>query len=89
MSGWQPSAGIDALRLRAALNAAIRKFFSDRGVLEVETPVLSMAGNTEPNIASFSLEFTGRTEVDAISAFARDADCLGVQLASQFRIDRQ
>jgi lysyl-tRNA synthetase class 2 len=31
-------------------------------VLEVETPVLSRAGNTDPNIASFSLEFSGRTD---------------------------
>ena len=31
-------------------------------MLEVETPVLSRAGNTDPNIASFSLEFSGRTD---------------------------
>lgn len=59
---WQPSASLDALRLRAALNARIRDFFARRDVLEVETPVLSMAGNTEPNIASFALEFSGRTD---------------------------
>jgi lysyl-tRNA synthetase class 2 len=28
----------------------------------VETPVLSRAGNTDPNIASFHLEFSGRTD---------------------------
>ena len=59
---WQPSAGFDALRLRAALNATIRAFFAERGVTEVETPVLSHAGNTDPNIASFSLQFSGRTD---------------------------
>ena len=59
---WQPSASFDALRLRAALNARIRAFFESRGVIEVETPVMSLAGNTDPNIASFSLEFSGRTE---------------------------
>jgi len=52
----------DALRLRATLYATIRLFFAERGVQEVETPVLSRAGNTDPNIASFSLEFSGRTE---------------------------
>jgi lysyl-tRNA synthetase class 2 len=52
---------MQAIRLRARLNAAIRGFFARRDVLEVETPVLSQAGNTEPNIASFSLEFSGRT----------------------------
>ena len=59
---WQPSASFGALRLRARLNAAIRGFFAEREVLEVETPVLSRAGNTDPNIASFSLEFSGRTD---------------------------
>jgi lysyl-tRNA synthetase class 2 len=52
----------DALRLRARLYATLRAFFAERGVLEVETPVLSRAGNTDPNIASFSLEFSGRTD---------------------------
>jgi lysyl-tRNA synthetase class 2 len=62
MNDWRPSAGIEALRLRARLYATIRAFFAERGVLEVETPVLSAAGNTDVNIASFSLEFSGRTE---------------------------
>ena len=61
-SDWHPSASFDALRLRARLNACIRGFFADRGVTEVETPVMSMAGNTDPNIASFSLSFNGRTD---------------------------
>lgn len=52
----------DALRLRARLNRLVRGFFDARGVLEVETPVLSRAGNTDPNIASFTVEFGGRTE---------------------------
>ena len=62
MADWSPSASLDAIRLRAQLNAAIRAFFAERDVLEVETPVLSLAGNTDPNIASFSLEFSGRTD---------------------------
>ena len=59
---WQPTATLEALRLRAALNACIRDFFAGRGVIEVETPVMLLAGNTDPNIASFSLEFSGRTD---------------------------
>ena len=61
-SDWPPSASLDALRLRARVNAAIRTFFAARDVLEVETPVMSRAGNTDPNIASFALEFSGRTD---------------------------
>jgi len=53
---------LEALHLRAQLNALIRDFFQQRNVLEVETPLLSQAGNTDPNIASFSLEFSGRTD---------------------------
>jgi lysyl-tRNA synthetase class 2 len=53
---------IDALRLRARLYATIRAFFAERDVLEVETPILSVAGNTDPNIQSFSLQFSGRTD---------------------------
>ena len=48
-----------ALELRANLHALIREFFAARGVLEVETPVLSEAGNTEPNIESFATVFSG------------------------------
>ncbi|MFL7979958.1 amino acid--tRNA ligase-related protein, partial [Xanthomonas vasicola] len=54
-----------ALQLRAQLNAAIRAFFAERNVLEVETPVLSEAGNTEPNIESFSTRFTGHVDAGA------------------------
>lgn len=53
---------IAALHRRAALNAAIRAFFAERGVLEVETPILSVAGNTEPNIESFQVHFSGHVD---------------------------
>lgn len=59
---WTPTAAAEALRLRARLYACIREFFAARAVLEVETPVLSRAGNTDPNIASFALQFSGRTD---------------------------
>ena len=62
MDDWRPTASNDALRLRARLNTEIRGFFAARGALEVETPILSQAGNTDPNIASFALEFSGRTD---------------------------
>ena len=59
MKDWKPTANTKALRLRAELYALFRRFFAERGVLEVETPVLSAAGNTDPNIESFSLRFDG------------------------------
>ena len=57
---------IEALRQRARLNALIRHFFAARNVLEVETPIMSAAGNTEPNIEGFHTRFSGH--VDAGSA---------------------
>ncbi|HET9032535.1 MAG TPA: EF-P lysine aminoacylase EpmA [Dokdonella sp.] len=56
----------EALALRARLYTLIREFFAARKVLEVETPILSAAANTEPNIESFSTLFSGH--VDAGSA---------------------
>jgi len=53
---------LSALHLRARLNALIRAFFADRGVLEIETPILSAAGNTEPNIDSFHTTFSGHID---------------------------
>ena len=48
-----------ALRLRARLNALIRAFFAERGVIEVETPCLGRAGTTDPNIESFRIDSIG------------------------------
>lgn len=62
---WRPSGSLEAMRLRARLYAEIRGFFAARGVLEVETPVLSEAGNTEPNIDSFSTAFSGHRDAGA------------------------
>ena len=56
---WRPSADLATLRLRAELLARIRTFFAVRGVLEVETPALSAAAITEPNLASFSTVYAG------------------------------
>ncbi|MDY1034570.1 MULTISPECIES: EF-P lysine aminoacylase EpmA [unclassified Stenotrophomonas] len=59
------SALLQALRQRAALNAMLRRFFAQREVLEVETPILSAAGNTEPNIDSFHTDFSGHRDAGA------------------------
>lgn len=61
----------DALRLRARLNALLRAFFAERGVAEVETPILSRAGNTEPNIEGFSTTFAGPLGAGARERFLR------------------
>ena len=61
----------DRLQLRAQLYALIRGFFAERRVLEVETPILSAAGNTEPNIASFGTQFSGHVDAGARQRWLR------------------
>lgn len=60
-----------SLRLRARLYALIRHFFAERDVLEVETPMLSAAGNTEPNIQSFTTVFDGHVDAGASERWLR------------------
>ncbi|MHA7816528.1 MAG: EF-P lysine aminoacylase EpmA [Pseudohaliea sp.] len=50
MDDWRPAASPAALARRAELLAAVRDFFSRRGVLEVETPLLARHGVTDPAI---------------------------------------
>ena len=60
--GWRPSASIEALRLRARLLRAVRAYFDDQGVMEVETPVLGSTTVTDPSIRSLgSNDRTGRS----------------------------
>lgn len=59
MKDWKPTASLKNLKIRAELLAMIRQFFAERKVLEVETPILSQAGNTDANIESFQLQFNG------------------------------
>jgi elongation factor P--(R)-beta-lysine ligase len=47
---WRPSAALSALQRRAAMLGAAREFFAARGVLEVETPILSAAAVSDPQI---------------------------------------
>lgn len=53
---WRPNASRQALEARAALLSSIRDFFSRRNVTEVETPILSRAGNSDPNINSIATD---------------------------------
>ncbi len=56
---WQPGASIPNLLKRAAIMAEIRRFFADRGVLEVETPCMSQATVTDIHMVPFETRFVG------------------------------
>ncbi len=51
---WQINGPLQVIQQRAFLLAAIRSFFREKNVMEVETPVLSSAANTDLQIAVFS-----------------------------------
>jgi len=53
-TNWQPTAEVALLRKRAEMMAKIREFFAERGVLEVETPLLSHATVPDPYILSIA-----------------------------------
>ena len=56
---WRPTATLAALHRRAAMLAQVRAFFAERGVLEVETPILGAGGVTDPQIESLTSRVAG------------------------------
>ena len=70
MTALEPAA-VEAIRLRARLYRVIRQFFAERGVIEVETAVMSAAANTDPNIESFSTRFSGHVDAGASQRWLR------------------
>jgi lysyl-tRNA synthetase class 2 len=56
---WQPKATRATMLRRAAMLAAVRSFFAARGVLEVETPILSAAAVSDPQLESVGSRLAG------------------------------
>ena len=54
INSWQPSAPSRALKSRAQQLSFVRGFFTQRQVLEVETPVLGRCGVTDPNLSGIA-----------------------------------
>lgn len=64
MSGstdWRPGPGVSNLRLRSILMSAVRDWFAASGAMEVETPVLSAAATSDPNLHSLQTKLDGQT----------------------------
>ncbi|MBL4661606.1 MAG: hypothetical protein JKY19_14700 [Alcanivoracaceae bacterium] len=58
------------LKQRAFLMSKIREYFALKNVLEVETPILSSAGNTDINIENFTSE---KISHDCIKSYLRSS----------------
>jgi elongation factor P--(R)-beta-lysine ligase len=79
---WSACATIAVLHARAEMLARIRAFFAAAGVMEVETPILSHAGATDPALASLALS-------DDRSGVESDADRrLFLQTSPEFPMKR-
>lgn len=79
-SDWRPSASKEVILARAQLNQVIRQFFAERGVIEVDTPILSDAANTDPQLSSFTTRYLG-------PGFARGRRCY-LQTSPEFPMKR-
>lgn len=62
---WKPSASIENLLTRAKILAEIRQFFTERGILEVETPAMSEFSVTDVHLSTFSTQFLSPFESQA------------------------
>jgi elongation factor P--(R)-beta-lysine ligase len=56
---WLPTATRETLLRRAAMLAGVRAFFAARRVLEVETPILSAAAVSDPQLESLATRIAG------------------------------
>ncbi|MBE2895241.1 elongation factor P--(R)-beta-lysine ligase [Spirabiliibacterium falconis] len=54
---WQPSAPMKNILARAKMLAELRSFFTDRGLLEVETPILSEFAVTDVHLSVFESRY--------------------------------
>ncbi|MDX7989357.1 elongation factor P--(R)-beta-lysine ligase [Xenorhabdus sp. 12] len=69
VANWQPSAPIANLLKRAEILAEIRRFFADRGVLEIETPAMSQATVTDVHLVPFQTQFVGPGAADGLTLY--------------------
>ncbi|MBE1300975.1 MAG: elongation factor P--(R)-beta-lysine ligase [Alteromonadaceae bacterium] len=77
---WTPQATLVALEKRAKLFAAIRQFFAQKNVMEVDTPALASAGVSDPHLVNFSTEF--------VSPIASEQQTLFLQTSPEYAMKR-
>lgn len=57
---WRPTANLDVLRARSAIVDRVRRFFAERGVLEVDTPVLQPGANLDHGVMPMRVRSGGQ-----------------------------
>lgn len=77
---WKPSAPIQNLLKRAKIISEIRQFFTERGVLEVETPAMSEFSVTDVHLSTFHTQF--------LSPFANQAKTLHLITSPEYHMKR-
>ncbi|WP_292953653.1 MULTISPECIES: elongation factor P--(R)-beta-lysine ligase [unclassified Neptuniibacter] len=69
MSDWRPTATIENLQKRAELLAYIRQFFLQKGVMEVDTPVMSHCAVSDPFIDSIEVSYHPAVGLDSSTLY--------------------
>lgn len=80
---WQPSMSWQHAKQRANVLATIRKFFNERDVIEVETPLLSNGTITDVHLDPFITQFNYSTDSNI-----EEAKALYVQTSPEFAMKR-
>ncbi len=66
---WRPAAPLENLQQRARILQQVRAFFAERGVMEVETPILSTAAITDPHLHSFTSRYVGPGHAEGLPLY--------------------
>jgi elongation factor P--(R)-beta-lysine ligase len=89
---WRPGASLRTIKARAELYGSVRAFFRARGVLEVDTPVLSAHATVDRHIESFAVPGGGWLQTSPEFPMKRLL-CAGsgpiFQIAAVFRREEQ
>lgn len=76
---WQPGCSLRVLTVRAEMLTAVRGFFGEQGVLEVETPLLSSSAGTDPNLAPFVTRFDDPASPDRAALYLNSSPELAMK----------